>query len=265
MTAFRRTAFLLRHKASGGFWFLALLIVLLVSAPCSADPFSGNPVSRIVPSSLTSEPEKAPLEERGSQPRQEALRLSAVDSGGVETWEPSAYYVQSLTFEPENPVAGDPIKVDVHFKEFVQQPLPLLFHWKVNGEAVSETTNPVFQYATKRGDRVEVDVSVGGNRGEAHPVQGTVTVENTPPTVKKLDEVADEKGEYTAHLQSSDADGDAVTLTLQKGPDGMTLDESTGELHWSIPKGTEGDFPVEVMARDSYGGEVIFSYTLTVK
>lgn len=199
-----------------------------------------------------------------AQTQPSSLVPATSGAGENSSWRPSAYYIRSLTFDPERPVSGRPIKVRVNLEKDVQQP-PLSFQLKVNGAVALETTNPEFKYPFKRGDRLEVMARVEGNHNEAQPVVAELTVENAPPSVTKLDEILNDDGQYIAHLAFKDPDEDAVTAMLQKGPDGMQLNGKTGELRWSVPNGTKGDFPIEVLASDSLGAQVVFSYTLTVK
>jgi hypothetical protein len=112
---------------------------------------------------------------------------------------------------------------------------------------------------------VEVAVFTGDNRDEARAFRKFVTVENSPPSIQRKGEGVDENGQYIAHFETSDADGDPVSITLQKGPDGMSLDAEKGELRWSPSEGTKGSFEVEVLAVDSVGAQVTYSYSLTFK
>lgn len=172
---------------------------------------------------------------------------------------------RALSFEPERPVAGDAIKVLVTFESELSQQIPLNYRWKVNDEVTQESTSPEFQHPTKRGDRVEVAVCIGDHCDEARAFRKSVTVENSPPTIQRSDQRMDENGQYIAYFESSDPDGDAVSLTLQKGPDGMTLDAEKRELRWSPPEGTKGTFAVELLASDSLGAQVSYAYTLSFK
>jgi hypothetical protein len=172
---------------------------------------------------------------------------------------------RALSFEPQRPVAHDAIKVQVTFESEPSQQIPLNFRWKVNDEVTQESTSPEFQYSTKRGDRVEVSVFIGDNRDEARAFRKSVTVGNSPPSIQRSDERMDENGQYIAHFETSDPDGDPVSLTLQKGPDGMALDAGKGELRWSPSEGTKGTFAVEMLAADSAGAQILYSYSLTLK
>jgi len=172
---------------------------------------------------------------------------------------------KSLDFEPERPVAGDAIRVRVAFETELAQRTPLNYRWKVNDQVIRESMSPEFVNPTKRGDVVEVTVFLGDNRDEARAFRKLVRVENSPPSIKRNDERMDENGQYIARFEISDQDGDAVTLKLQKGPEGMTLDPEKRELRWSPPNGAKGTFPVQVLAADSAGAKILYSYSLTLK
>jgi len=67
-------------------------------------------------------------------------------------------------------------------------------------------------------------------------------------------------GTYTYRPEIRDMDGDAVTLTLLAGPDGMFISD-TGELQWS-PADESGTFAVAIEATDGKGGVARQNFTV---
>jgi len=215
----------------------------------------------------------------GSQP--EASRETAASteinigaagpSGGsavpqvVESGEVSAANVKSIQFSPERPIAGEPIKVQIAFGEPDVGEIPLRYRWKVNNEAVQESNSNSLAFQTKRGDRIEVAVFGGAFQDEIRAIRANIVVENAPPAIKKVEDHLAVNGEYIARLEASDPDGDPVVLNLQQGPKGMSLDGGRNELRWTVPEGTAGSFPVEVVATDPAGATTVFSYVVTIR
>jgi hypothetical protein len=177
----------------------------------------------------------------------------------------NATHIKSLEFSPQRPVAGEPLKLKVVFAEAVKSEVPLRYRWKVNNEIVQESENNALTHQTKRGDQIEAVVFVGNSREETRARRATVTVDNAPPVIKKVQEHMSSNGEYLAQLEASDPDGDDVTVKLQRGPTGMALNEGGKTLRWNVPAGTAGSFPVEVVASDPAGASVVISYELTIR
>jgi hypothetical protein len=177
----------------------------------------------------------------------------------------TAMDIKSLVFSPERPVAGEPIELKLAFNNGEGVEVPLRYRWEVNNETVQESESNRLTYKTKRGDQIEVAVFVGTAYEETRARRATVVVENSPPVIKKVAERLSPNGEYVARLEATDPDGDTVTVKLQRGPTGMTLDGGSNELRWIVPEGASGGFQVEVMASDPAGANVVFSYEITVR
>jgi hypothetical protein len=173
--------------------------------------------------------------------------------------------ISAVVFSPENPVAGNPISVQVEFnREFTNRPV-LRYQWKINGQIVQESLDATLSKPTRRGDIVDVTVFTEEIVDVNRSVTGRVTVGGSPPIINKTQESMDAEGNYVARFAASHPDGDPVTVTLQKGPAGMSIDSAKGELRWAVPQGTQGSFPVELLAADPQGGKAICSFSITIR
>ena len=65
-------------------------------------------------------------------------------------------------------------------------------------------------------------------------------------------------------MHVTDADGDALTYTLQKGPEGMTIDPATGVITWNIGPDVSGDHEIEVLINDDHGAEILVPFTTKI-
>ncbi|RLA20812.1 MAG: hypothetical protein DRQ56_02265, partial [Gammaproteobacteria bacterium] len=70
--------------------------------------------------------------------------------------------------------------------------------------------------------------------------------------------------EYIYQLEAYDPDGDAITYTLLSGPDGMSLDASTGLLTWQTTSENAGSYEVVLEASDPSGASTTQTYDLVV-
>lgn len=69
---------------------------------------------------------------------------------------------------------------------------------------------------------------------------------------------------YSYQAEAVDPDGDTLVYRLEKGPDGMSIDSTTGELVWQIEPGTSGEFQVTIVAVDPGGNSARQEYSLTL-
>jgi hypothetical protein len=205
----------------------------------------------------------------GTPPSTVAPATASTDaSAGQETAHPdevTPLQIKSIDFDPARPIAGEPIKVQVVFDKPEMASVPLHYRWKLNDETIEGLDTNIFEYPTKRGGRIEVAVFVGNRREESRARRASVIVDDSPPVVKKVEERLGSNSEYVARLETSDPDDDMVALSLQKGPPGMVLDPASKELHWSVPEGANGSFPVEVLASDPVGASALLSYSITIR
>jgi hypothetical protein len=90
--------------------------------------------------------------------------------------------------------------------------------------------------------------------GSAHP-----EITSTPPGFR-------EDGQFRYRIVAVDPDGDRrLRYSLEKGPDGMVIDDIVGELVWRPGDAQKGVHPVTVVVRDSGGLETKQSFSVTVQ
>lgn len=177
----------------------------------------------------------------------------------------SAANIKSIEFSPAIPMAKDPISVQIKFDRQFGLPPTLYYQWRIDGQIVQESSSPSINLPTKRGDVVEVTVFTEEIRDPARAATAFVKVAGSPPTIVRTREGLDEKGRYTAGYEVGHPDGDPVTVTLNRGPAGMVLDTARKEVIWTVPPGTQGDFPVELVAVDPSGGKATCSFSIRIK
>ncbi|MBP0022028.1 MAG: DNA/RNA non-specific endonuclease [Cyanobacteria bacterium SBLK] len=87
---------------------------------------------------------------------------------------------------------------------------------------------------------------------------------NTPPTIISTPLTQGSLQQpYIYQAIATDADGDAITYRLNLAPEGMAIDENTGEIQWT-PE-TEGSYQVEILALDASGGGSAQAYAIEVE
>jgi hypothetical protein len=68
---------------------------------------------------------------------------------------------------------------------------------------------------------------------------------------------------YSYNVIASDEDGDILTFSILKGPAGMTVNGTSGQISW-IPE-SAGIFNVQLKISDGRGGEATQEFTITVQ
>jgi PKD repeat protein len=88
---------------------------------------------------------------------------------------------------------------------------------------------------------------------------------NTPPAFTTAPPVEAYAGRsYTYDADASDLDGDPLTYSLGSAPEGMSIDDSTGQVVWLPSAEGTGAQTVSIRTSDGRGGVAEQRYTLTV-
>jgi hypothetical protein len=112
---------------------------------------------------------------------------------------------------------------------------------------------------------ISVEVVPRDNESMGKPLRSLpFRLENHAPRIISLPPrpVADDAYDYVVH--AVDEDGDPITFRLEQGPPGMTVDEHTGRLHWSIPADHVGVAHVKIIVKDGPGSIAYQEFDLTL-
>ncbi|RME69477.1 MAG: hypothetical protein D6778_00425, partial [Nitrospirae bacterium] len=114
----------------------------------------------------------------------------------------------------------------------------------------------------KRGDHITVKIRAFDGKDYSHEKYLSLEVLNTPPRIIDDGRFTFDGKNFIKVLGAEDPDGDEVRFTLLKGPEGMTLDEETGVIKWTVPEDFQGDVPVEVVVDDGHGGKTKYGFNI---
>src|SRR4030095_6377649 len=125
--------------------------------------------------------------------------------------------------------------------------------WFVNGEARSDTGSLFKTDGLKSGDTIYANVRASDGANWTEPARtATVTVGSAHPEITSTPPGLREDGVFHYQVTAVDPDGDRrLRYKVEKGPDGMVIDDITGALIWRPQSGEPGVFPVTVVVRDS--------------
>ncbi len=112
-----------------------------------------------------------------------------------------------------------------------------------------------------------IAVTVTPSDGEAagKPViSEIIALMNSAPQITSTPPTAVENGVYSYQVTASDPDGDRLVYSLDKAPQGMTIDAGSGLIRWEPQAQGAGrqEIPVKIKVDDNDGGTVFQEYSL---
>lgn len=194
------------------------------------------------------------------------IRLVAGGGGPEATAETvlrnSPPVVRSVTFKPGAFSAGLDLQAEAEGWDAEGDAIEYEYQWAVNGQAIYSETGPVLggdKY--ERGGEISVRVVPYDGEEQGSPFEAKAGVaRNSPPRFTSVPPV-EFSGTFVYKPAVSDKDADAVTVSVVKGPEGMTA--SGGAIEWNA-RGQKGSFEVTLAADDGNGGQSLQSFELKV-
>lgn len=173
--------------------------------------------------------------------------------------------IAGVTISPLDVWSGKDVSVDAEGKDPDGDTITFDYQWLINGEEVSMQNDLVLKGDQfKRGDNLTVKVvpSDGSDRGKPF-TPPSVVVGNAPPKFTSTSPREFSSRSYSYQTRAVDPDGDPMTFSLAKAPEGMVI-SGDGNITWSIQMGTKGTFDVSVIADDGQGGKATQNYQMTI-
>lgn len=163
---------------------------------------------------------------------------------------------------PEAFKLGDKLYVDVAGSDADGDPVTILYEWTKNGEPAGD--NKMIAGPIKRGDRISVKITPfdGESYGRSATLQREI--KNMPPMIVGDKNFNFDGKIYTYQVKATDPDGDNLTYSLKSSPSDMTINPTTGLIHWNVPADFKGEASVTVSVTDGHGGEAIAPFTAKI-
>ncbi|MBD3249397.1 hypothetical protein GF336_05105 [Candidatus Woesearchaeota archaeon] len=135
------------------------------------------------------------------------------------------------------------------------------------GMDIDEDTGLIEWIPSASGD-YDVDVVVGDGNGGWDVQEFTICVSEdinrAPYFTSSPVTTALVKEDYSYNADAVDPDGDEITYSLEKGPEGMTINPSNGDVSWLPDYRDKGTNEVVIKASDGIGGEVTQNFSIAV-
>jgi RHS repeat-associated protein len=175
----------------------------------------------------------------------------------------------TITTEPElEALVGHQYRYDVDATDPNGDSLVFSLAAGPTGMAVAADTGQITWTPTS-GDRgmqtviVQVDDGRGGTTRQTYALSAIEPPPNRPPVFTSVPLVAAQVNTaYRYQARARDADGDALSFSLVRGPAGLAVDALSGEVSW-VPDGDQvGIQDVILRVTDGHGGAATQSYAI---
>lgn len=140
------------------------------------------------------------------------------------------------------------------------------FQWLINGVANGNyTENRLPSKAFQKEDVIQVKIipDDGYVKGPLYQTR-FVSVPSTAPVITSQPPGSFEARDYTYRVVATDPDGEPLTFTLEKAPEGMTIGTANGEITWPLSNITPGAYLAKVVVRDPGGNSAFQEFTVSL-
>ncbi len=180
----------------------------------------------------------------------------------------SAPTLRRVVITPSRPSALDLLEVDPQVTDEDGDPVSLSYRWLRNGQPVPDGTSPRLAPGVgHRGEQIVAQVKASDGNDESPWVSSApVAMANAAPAIKtQPNYTLSGSGQYSYEVAAEDPDGDRpLKYELVQGPQGMSVDVTSGRVTWHVPESAKGVYPIELAVSDPYGGKTTQSYSLAV-
>ncbi len=175
------------------------------------------------------------------------LRAGEVDAGNTQP------VIRSVRIEPRRLFTGKTAKAVVDAVDRDEEPIMNRYRWFVDGKESFGGEETITLSGVRKGSIVRVETASSDTEWTT-PAKSSpaYTVLDSPPVVRSVPPPDARPGiPFLYKIVAEDPDGDPLTVTLRKGPPGMTLTGDT--LRWEVPAEMRSPAEVEVEVSDGDG------------
>jgi hypothetical protein len=172
--------------------------------------------------------------------------------------------VTTVSFDPENICRGVDINAAPTSYDADGDLIKYSYKWIINGEESFDDTPVLGGNRFKAGDRIALRVipSDDFGPGKEYVTQSTA-IPNCPPYFVSTPPNSFEGNRYTYEVKARDPDGGPVSYSLVAAPQGMTIDNNTGRIEWTVLKQNRS-YDIDIEAKDNEGLVTHQRYTLNI-
>ncbi|MDT8442704.1 MAG: Ig domain-containing protein [Desulfuromonadales bacterium] len=174
--------------------------------------------------------------------------------------------VVDISSTPDQIFAGVDISVFPVAEDADGDDVEFYYQWLINGEpdsSLNEATLPGTKF--KKGDTVQVQITPNDFLSDG-PVYESYAqpIPNAPPVIISQPPQGITSLDYRYKVEVSDPDDSEFVFRLDEAPEGMTINQSTGIIEWSLEGVSPGEYTIAIIAADPEGVEGAQEYKLTL-
>lgn len=173
----------------------------------------------------------------------------------------SAPAINRARLIPEKPLESSRLTLSISASDIDNDYIFYKYKWTLNGQFAGE--GEFLQKDFKRGDVINVDVTPNDREDVGTTVTLKTTIVNSLPSVSAGSHKYDGTV-YTYNVSASDPDGDLLTYKIEDGPDGMSIDPSSGLISWKVGIEQAGIYDLKVSVNDNHGGKILVPITTVI-
>lgn len=236
-----------------------LLLFLLLLCACTGEKGGSAPSGTVSPAGSEA---AAPTPAEPLPPLQPSV---AATDGPVAAGNRPPQVV-SVKLTPEVVYPGSRIKAEATAADADGDLITFEYEWRRNDEILADTTmDELDTTGFRKGDVIAVVVTPSDTREKGKSGSSRrLLIQNRPPEITSYPAAEIDAGKYLYAVKASDADGDALTYSIEEAPTGMDIDTATGRIEWQVPKEMVGNFKVRVVVSDGEA-KAFQEFSLTLK
>src|SRR5262245_19156697 len=164
--------------------------------------------------------------------------------------------IKAIAFEPSQAKSGDKLLAKVDAADPDHEDVRLKFKWWRNERLVSEGEDGFLDtMGYVRGDRIVVAVTPYNQESTGQEIlSDPYILANGAPQFVTVGNPTVKEGRVDYTVKAVDPENDSLLYSLETSPSGMTIDEKTGHITWTIPPGAQGPYRAKVVVKDDHEG-----------
>jgi hypothetical protein len=174
--------------------------------------------------------------------------------------------VVDISSTPSEIFAGVEISVSPVAEDADGDEVDFTYQWLINGEADPVLTESILPGdRIRKGDSIQVLIVPNDFFDDGPTYESYATsVPNAAPSIISQPPQEILSRDYQYQVVASDPDDTEFTFRLDEAPEGMTIDEKSGLIQWSLMEVTPGDYTIAIVVADQEGAESAQEYRLTL-
>lgn len=175
--------------------------------------------------------------------------------------------MRSFTIEPVPAHSKDDLTANLEVVDADDDYIRIDYQWKKNKEPIAgETGKTLTHDLFSKGDKISCSATISEEETDEVTYQSSViTIANSGPAItSRLSGNNMEGYSFSYTVVAEDPDGDPLEFSLDKAPEGMTIDPSTGTISWEAGEDQrKGVYEFDATVSDPEGARAIQPITLT--